>query len=127
MFWFGLIDDGSCLRVKPLPVGPSWTLGDESHDCTRASGTDITVEGHAAGTLHRDGSSAPPTGFSAVSGRVSPSTARVDIVWTGGRVVTTVPDRGRFFLVWAGTEHPTTLVARSAKGRILGSIALTKP
>jgi hypothetical protein len=125
-FWFGLTGDGSCLRVKPLAVGPSWTLGDESHDCVGGLGNDVIVEGRAAGTIHRDGSSSPLIRYSAVYGRVNPSVASVDVVWADGVVSATV-SLERFFLVRVSSEQPTSLVARSADGKVLGRVTLTQP
>ena len=74
-FWFGLTDDPGCVRVTPIPVGPSWTLADQRHDCVAVAGAPSLRMGFATGQVHRDGDPEGATQFIAVYGVVPARTA----------------------------------------------------
>ena len=120
-FWFGLNDDSGCVRVTPIPVGPSWTLADHGHDCVTVPGSPSLRIGFAVGQVHRDDDPGTSTEFTAVYGVVPARTATVDVRWSGGGVATVEAKDGRFFLVWSSSERPVAVTARSAKGSNLGS------
>jgi hypothetical protein len=122
VFWFGVIEEPSCLRAAPLPIGPSWTFHDSEHDCVPALGSEPIRAGQATGTVHRDGDAAPATPFTVVYGRVAPETARIQIVWDGGQRVTVSPVNGRFLLVVAGSAQTFRVEAVSSTGDVLGTV-----
>ena len=121
-FWFGLTGDSGCVRVTPIPVGPSWTLADHGHDCVAVPGSPSLRIGFATGQVHRDADPDGSTEFTAVYGVVPARTATVDVQWPSGGVATVEAKDGRFFLVWSGSERPVAVTARSAKGSALGSV-----
>jgi hypothetical protein len=124
-FWFGVVEDGTCLRVKPLSIGPSWTFQDNGYDCVPPLDSDSIHTGLAAGAVHRDGDPGPITRFTTVYGLVTSGTARVDIGLAGGQVLSVSPIDGRFLLVRPAAERPLWVTAVSADGQMLERVDLS--